>query len=79
MQVFFDEKTFVLDDYLTLTAHGIGKADMQLKIQDKGHRAELVAFVGAACGGTRFPIPWDELLETWDISHHADRLCRFSN
>jgi predicted dehydrogenase/threonine dehydrogenase-like Zn-dependent dehydrogenase len=78
MQVFFDEKTFVLDDYLALKAHGIGKADMQLKIQDKGHRAELVAFVGAACGGTRFPIPWEELLETWDISHQADRICRIA-
>lgn len=79
MQVFFDEKSFVLDDYLTLTAHGMGKADMQLKNQDKGHSAELAAFTAAACGGERFPIPWEEMLETWDISHHADRICRLTD
>ena len=69
----------LLDDYLTLTAHGMGKADMQLKNQDKGHSAELAAFAAAACGGERFPIPWEELLETWDISHHADRICRLTD
>jgi predicted dehydrogenase/threonine dehydrogenase-like Zn-dependent dehydrogenase len=79
MQVFFDEKSFVLDDYLTLTAHGMGKADMQLKNQDKGHGAELAAFSTALTSNQRFPIPWQELLETWDISHHADRICRLSD
>jgi hypothetical protein len=77
MQVFFDEKTFLLEDYLTLRAHGSKNAGMELKIQDKGHGAELAAFAAAACGGKRFPIPWEELLETWEISHHADRICRF--
>jgi predicted dehydrogenase/threonine dehydrogenase-like Zn-dependent dehydrogenase len=76
MQVFFDEKTFLLEDYLTLRAHGSKNAGMELKIQDKGHGAELAAFAAAACGGKRFPIPWEELLETWEISHHADRICR---
>ena len=76
MQVFFDEKTFLLEDYLTLKAHGSKNAGMELKIQDKGHGAELAAFAAAACGGERFPIPWEELLETWEISHHADRICR---
>jgi predicted dehydrogenase len=79
MQVFFDEKSFVLDDYLTLTAHGMGKADMQLKNQDKGHGAELAAFAAALTSNQRFPIPWEELLETWDISHHADRICRLAD
>jgi predicted dehydrogenase/threonine dehydrogenase-like Zn-dependent dehydrogenase len=77
MQVFFDEKTFLLEDYLTLRAHGSKNAGMELKIQDKGHGAELAAFAAAACGGQRFPIPWEELMETWEISHHADRICRF--
>lgn len=76
MQVFFDEKAFVLDDYLTLIAHGAGKAGMELKTQDKGHRAEHEAFSAALDGSTRFPIPWEELLETWDVSHQADRICR---
>jgi len=39
----------------------------------------LAAFATALTSNERFPIPWQELLETWDISHHADRICRLSD
>lgn len=76
MRVFFDEKVIVLDDYLGMTAHGVANCGLLLKSQDKGHAAELRAFQAAAVSGERFPIPWDELLETWQVSHLADGICR---
>lgn len=76
MEVFFDQKVFVMDDYLTMSAHGMPKAGIELKQRDKGHAAELAAFHDAAKGGERFPIPWDELVETWRITWQADELCR---
>jgi predicted dehydrogenase len=76
MRVFFDEKIIVLDDYLSLRGHGISAANLTLKAQDKGHAAELAAFHAAAASGERFPIPWDELVETWRVTWQADQLCR---
>jgi predicted dehydrogenase len=76
MEVFFDQKAFVMDDYLTMAAYGMPKAEIKLKQADKGHAAELAAFQEAASSGKRFPIPWDELAETWQVTWQADRICR---
>lgn len=79
MEVFFDQKAFILDDYLTMEAHGMPKAEMTLKQQDKGHAAELEAFRDAASSGERFPIPWEEMIETWWVTWQADQICRKGN
>lgn len=76
MQLFVDEKVFVNDDYLSLQVHGLPKMSATLKSQDKGHADELAAFCHAAKAGERFPIPWNELEETWEVCYKADQLCR---
>jgi predicted dehydrogenase len=76
MEIFFDEKAFILDDYLTMAAGGISKGGLALKQRDKGHAAEMDAFHRAATTGERFPIPWGELVETWQVSWQADQICR---
>lgn len=76
MEVYFDQKIFKLDDYLTMEAHGMPKAELVLKQQDKGHTAEMQAFRDAATSGERFPIPWEELVETWQVTRQADEICR---
>ena len=76
MEVYCDEKVFLLDDYHTMNAHGVSGGALALKQQDKGHKAEIAAFHRAVAGGERFPIPWEELLETWEVSQIADRICR---
>ncbi len=76
MEVFFDGKTFVLDDYLTMAAHGMPKAGLALKQRDKGHGRELEVFCNAVASGQRFLIPWEELYETWWASWQADQICR---
>ncbi|MCU0772591.1 MAG: bi-domain-containing oxidoreductase [Verrucomicrobia bacterium] len=76
MEVYFDEKAFILDDYLAMEAHGMSKAGLALKQRDKGHAAELAAFHRAVATGERFPIPWEELVETWQVTWQADQICR---
>ncbi|MFK7911763.1 MAG: Gfo/Idh/MocA family oxidoreductase [Akkermansiaceae bacterium] len=76
MEVYFDQKIFKLDDYLTMDAHGMPKAELILKQQDKGHATEMKAFRDAATSGERFPIPWEELVETWQVTRQADEICR---
>jgi len=76
MEVFFDEKAFVLDDYFKLQGYGTAKAGLDLKQVDKGHAGELEAFHAALASGEQFPIPWEELAETWRVSWQADRICR---
>jgi len=76
MEVFFDQKAFILDDYVSMSAHGLGGARINLKSADKGHQAEWGAFISAVASGERFPIPWEELVETWRVSWQADEICR---
>ena len=67
MKVFCDEQLFELDDYKKLKAYG-SSADLTLKKQDKGHLHELKIFAEHIQKGARFPIPWEELKETWEIT-----------
>jgi predicted dehydrogenase/threonine dehydrogenase-like Zn-dependent dehydrogenase len=75
-KVFFDGKAFLVEDYLKLECHGHRGANLETRIQDKGHRTEIEEFHATVSRGERFPIPWLELSETWRVSHEADRLCR---
>jgi predicted dehydrogenase len=79
MEVFFDQKCFVMDDYLTMQAHGMPKASIELKHRDKGHAAEIAAFVDATTTNSRLPSPWEEMAETWRVTWQADQICRTGN
>ncbi len=70
MKVFCDEQLLEMHDYKTLTGYGV-KSSLSLKKQDKGHLQELEVFAESVQEGTRFPIPWEELEETWKISRQA--------
>jgi len=76
MEVFSDEKSFILDDYNTMIGHGTSNMGLKLKQQNKGHALELDAFHAAVMSGERFPIQWEELVETWWVSWQADQVCR---
>jgi predicted dehydrogenase len=74
MQVFCDERVFEVHDYKTLKSYG-DQANLALNRQDKGHLKELQVFAQAIRSGERFPIPWEELKETWEITRKvADEL-----
>jgi hypothetical protein len=73
MDVFVDEQAHALDDYRILQGFGCRPDAGTLKAVDKGHRAELEAFHRAVMGIDRFPIPRDELEETWRLTWEAGR------
>jgi len=74
MEVFCDERLFVLNDYVKLESFGV-KCGWATKQADKGHLAELEFFSDQVMKGNRFPIPLEEMEETWLISRQiADTL-----
>jgi predicted dehydrogenase len=74
MEVFCDEQLFVLNDYVRLESFG-SRCSWEAKQADKGHLTELEYFAGQIKTGNRFPIPLDQLEETWLISRQvADQL-----
>lgn len=75
LKVFWDEKALFLTDYLALEGHGLKVGTGVLKAQDKGHRNEWLALRDSLRRGERFPIPWEELEETWRLCHQADEIC----
>jgi len=73
MEVFWDERAIAMEDYYSLREYGRTQQHLKSKRQDKGYRAELEAFHRAWVEGIRFPIPWEELLETWEITWRVSR------
>ncbi len=70
MEVFSDGQLFVIEDYVRLVAHGVPLV-WAARRADKGHSAELEFLARAVRQDIRFPIPWEELAETWKISRYA--------
>jgi len=75
LKVFCDEQLFELHDYRSLKTYG-ATSDFVLKKQDKGHQAELQVFADKIRNGERFPIPWPELVETWEITRQVADILR---
>jgi predicted dehydrogenase/threonine dehydrogenase-like Zn-dependent dehydrogenase len=64
LEVFSQGRVLVLDNFKALRGYGWpGFRHMRLWRQDKGHRAELAAFVERAAAGGAPLIPWPELEE----------------
>lgn len=64
MDLFFDGKTVVLDDYRSLEVHGARAKGVETKTAQKGQREELEAFAAAVRGG-EWPIPlWQQVQAT---------------
>lgn len=74
MKVFCDEQLLVLNDYKQLIGYGVN-CKWESKKPEKGHLEELEYFYHQIIDGNRFPIPLEQLEETWLISRQvADQL-----
>ncbi len=64
IEVFGGGSAAVLDNFrhLELARDGRRRVERSRLRQDKGHRAQMAAFVEAARTGAPAPIPWDEIL-----------------
>lgn len=61
IEVFGGGKTAVIDAWDEVQLWSGGKAERARGGKDKGHRAELEAFLAAVRGGGAWPVPWPEL------------------
>jgi len=62
IEAFSAAGAYVLDDFRRLDAHGAGRGAVKTK-RDKGHDAELRAFVAAAGGKVGLPVAFSEQLQ----------------
>jgi predicted dehydrogenase len=79
MEVFFDGKTLVLDDYRRLTFHGISRKPMTTTQQDKGHLEELRALGDHILRQALLPMTLEEIESATKISFLVDELVRTSD
>jgi predicted dehydrogenase len=62
LEVFFDGKVLVVDDYRRLEAHGIRVPKLESAVPEKGQKEELEAFAQVLRKGGEWPIPlWQQL------------------
>ncbi|MDA0996937.1 MAG: bi-domain-containing oxidoreductase [Proteobacteria bacterium] len=64
IEAFAGGRAAVLDDFRTLTLFAGGNAKTSISTQDKGHKAQIAAFVEAVRGNGPVPIDEAELIET---------------
>jgi predicted dehydrogenase/threonine dehydrogenase-like Zn-dependent dehydrogenase len=78
MEIFFDGKTIIMNDFLELKGHGLPRAfNKSIKIQDKGHEHLFYQFFKAAHAKNEpSPIPVDRILTATEIALTADKLAR---
>jgi len=62
LEVFCGGMVAVLDDYVSLTTVKDGKKKMESGAQDKGWRAEMVAFAESIKSGKEPPIPYEQIM-----------------
>jgi predicted dehydrogenase/threonine dehydrogenase-like Zn-dependent dehydrogenase len=69
MEVHFDEKTIVMDDYKSLKGYGVKVAELNSSVSQKGHYEELIALHESITGKNKdWPIRLSQLIETTKIT-----------
>jgi predicted dehydrogenase/threonine dehydrogenase-like Zn-dependent dehydrogenase len=69
LEIHFDNKTIIMDDYKSLKGYGINIKEMNNSISEKGQLEELEALYGCLNGETiSWPIPLEEILETTELT-----------
>lgn len=77
VEAFFDGKTVMIDNWRRLRGWSVSTSGRVLpRRMDKGHEAELEAFLAAVRAGGPPPIPLEEVFEVSDASLRAARLAR---
>jgi len=76
MELFFDGKVLLLDNYKTLTINASKKPVVNTKVIDKGHKEELVAFANTILNGGEWPIPLWQQVQATEISFKVEERIR---
>jgi predicted dehydrogenase/threonine dehydrogenase-like Zn-dependent dehydrogenase len=69
MEIHFDEKTIIMDDYKTLKGYGVKVEALTSQVSQKGHYEELLALYNSILNRNKnWPINLSELIETTCIT-----------
>jgi predicted dehydrogenase/threonine dehydrogenase-like Zn-dependent dehydrogenase len=69
MEVHFDEKTIIMDDYKTLKGIGLSVKEINLSRSDKGQKEELEALYETLKGNSKkWPIDLDDMIQTTEAT-----------
>ncbi|HYW08207.1 MAG TPA: bi-domain-containing oxidoreductase [Longimicrobium sp.] len=73
VEIFAEGRVLTLDDWRELTLSGARAPLLRSRAADKGHRAEMAAFVGAIRAGGAWPIPLWQQLQAMEIAFEVER------
>jgi predicted dehydrogenase len=73
LEVYFDGKVVVLDDYRSLEVFGGRAGGCTTRQPAKGHRDELIAFADAIERGGDWPISWDHQMQATEMALAVER------
>lgn len=73
MEIFFDGKVVVLDDYKLLTLHGAKSKGVETRVSDKGQKEELEAYARCIREGGVWPIPLWQQLQATEVAIEVDK------
>jgi len=69
MEVHYDEKTIVMDDYKTLKGHGVSLKEISLSRSEKGQKEELEALYETLKGNKEeWPISLEDMIQTTEAT-----------
>ena len=68
MEVHFDEKTIVMDDYKTLKGFGVKVNEISLNRSDKGQKEELEVLYNSLKGKSTWPIELWDMIQTTEAT-----------
>ncbi len=69
LEVHFDEKTIIVDDFRSIRGFGVQVAYIKTRFSDKGQFEELEALAECLSGdGNLWPIPWESIVETTELT-----------
>jgi len=73
LEIYFDNKIIIMNDYKSLKGYGIKMANINSKFSNKGHYEELIAFAQAIKDGTNYPIPIWQIEQATKISFAVEQ------
>jgi predicted dehydrogenase len=68
LEVHFDGKSIVVEDYKRMTGYGLKVPSLQTKLARKGHLEEWQALANSLTAGADWPIPLQEMIDATAIS-----------
>lgn len=74
MDIYFDGKVVIMNDYRAMSVFGRGNGDLKTARQEKGHSEELSAFAKSVREGNGYPIPLWQLVQSSKISFDVEEI-----